>query len=163
MDLTPKPASASATEMTQVVLPNDTNPLGFMLGGTAMHLIDIAGALAANRHTRARVVTVAVDGLQFLHSIKVGDIVILKARVTATFNTSLEVEVDVFSEEMLTGVRRFTTHAYLRLDSTRNGSCWQRRQREPPALEIDPDGVVPQEAVADDATELEAEQHGGRS
>jgi len=113
MDLTPKPASYSATDMTQVVLPNDTNPLGFMLGGTAMHLIDIAGALAANRHTRARVVTAAVDGLQFLHSIKVGDIVILKARVTATFNTSLEVEVDVFSEEMLTGVRRFTTHAYL--------------------------------------------------
>jgi acyl-CoA hydrolase len=113
MDLTPKPSSASATDMTQVVLPNDTNPLGFMLGGTVMHLIDIAGAMAANRHTRARVVTVAVDGLQFLHSIKVGDIIILKARVTAAFNTSLEVEVDVFSEEMLTGERRFTTHAYL--------------------------------------------------
>jgi acyl-CoA hydrolase len=113
MDLTPKPAAASATEMTQVVLPNDANPLGFMLGGTVMHLIDIAAAMAANRHTRARVVTAAVDGLQFLHSIKVGDIVILKARVTAAFNTSLEVEVDVFSEEMLTGARRFTTHAYL--------------------------------------------------
>lgn len=113
MDLTPKPASASATDMTQVVLPNDANPLGFMLGGSVMHLIDIAAAMAANRHTRARVVTAAVDGLQFLHSIKVGDIIILKARVTAAFNTSLEVEVDVFSEEMLTGLRRFTTHAYL--------------------------------------------------
>jgi acyl-CoA hydrolase len=113
MDLTPKPASASATDMTQVVLPNDANPLGFMLGGTAMHLIDVAAAMAANRHTRSRVVTAAVDGLQFLHPIKVGDIIILKARVTASFNTSLEVEVDVFSEEMLTGARRFTTHAYL--------------------------------------------------
>jgi acyl-CoA hydrolase len=113
MDLTPKSSAESATDMTQVVLPNDANPLGYMLGGTVMHLIDIAGAMAANRHTRARVVTAAVDGVQFLHSIQVGDIVILKARVTAAFNTSLEVEVDVFSEQMLTGVRQFTTHAYL--------------------------------------------------
>jgi acyl-CoA hydrolase len=113
MDLTPKSSAESATDMTQVVLPNDANPLGYMLGGTVMHLIDIAGAMAANRHTRARVVTAAVDGVQFLHSIKVGDIVILKARVTAAFNTSLEVEVDVFSEQMLSGVRQFTTHAYL--------------------------------------------------
>jgi acyl-CoA hydrolase len=113
MDLTPKRSSESATEMTQVVLPNDANPLGFMLGGTVMHLIDIAGAMAAHRHARARVVTAAVDGLQFLHSIKIGDIIILKAHVTATFTTSLEVQVDVFSEEVLTGVRRMTTHAYL--------------------------------------------------
>ena len=107
-DLTPKRSSESATDMTQVVLPNDANPLGFMLGGTVMHLIDIAGAMAAHRHARERVVTAAVDGLQFLHSIKIGDIIILKAHVTATFNTSLEVQVDVFSEEVLTGVRRMT-------------------------------------------------------
>ena len=112
-DLTPKRSSESATDMTQVVLPNDANPLGFMLGGTVMHLIDIAGAMAAHRHARERVVTAAVDGLQFLHSIKIGDIIILKAHVTATFNTSLEVQVDVFSEEVLTGVRKMTTHAYL--------------------------------------------------
>ena len=99
--------------MTQVALPNDANPLGFMLGGTVMHLIDVVGALAAIRHARARVVTAAVDGLQFLHSIKIGDIIILKAHVTATFTTSLEVQVDVFSEEVLTGVRRMATHAYL--------------------------------------------------
>jgi acyl-CoA hydrolase len=113
MDLTPKAPRESATEMTQVVLPNDANLLGFMLGGTVMHLIDIAGAMAAIRHTRSLAVTAAVDGLQFIHSIRVGDIIILKARVTCTFNTSLEVEVDVFSEEVLTGVRKFTTHAYL--------------------------------------------------
>jgi acyl-CoA hydrolase len=113
MDLTPKPASASATEMTQVVLPNDANPLGFMLGGTVMHLIDIAGAIAATRHTRSPVVTAAVDGLQFLHPIKVGDIIILQAHVTAAFAHSLEVQVDVFSEESLTGVRRMTSRAYL--------------------------------------------------
>jgi acyl-CoA hydrolase len=111
--LTPKPASASATEMVQVVLPNDANPLGFILGGTVMHLIDIAGAIACHRHTRTLLVTAAVDGLQFLHPIKVGDLIILKARVSAAWTTSLEVEVEVFSEETLTGVRKMTSRAYL--------------------------------------------------
>ncbi len=97
----------------QVVLPNDANPLGYILGGTVMHLIDIAGAIACHRHTRSLLVTAAVDGLQFLHPIKVGDLIILKARVTAVWSTSLEVEVEVFSEETLTGVRRMTSRAYL--------------------------------------------------
>ena len=112
-DLTPQPPSASHTEMVQVVLPNDANPLGFILGGTVMHLIDIAGAIACHRHTRSLLVTAAVDGLVFLHSIKVGDLIILRATVTATFQTSLEVEVEVFSEETLTGHRRLTSRAYL--------------------------------------------------
>ena len=113
MDPTPKRAADSATEMVQVVLPNDANPLGFILGGTVMHLIDIAGAIACHRHTRSLLVTAAVDGLQFLHPIKVGDLIILRARVTAAWSTSLEVEVEVFSEETLTGVRRMTSRAYL--------------------------------------------------
>src|SRR5437660_9952043 len=113
MDLTPKPASASATEMVQVVLPNDANPLGFILGGTVMHLIDIAGAIAGHRHTRSLLVTAAVDDLQFLHPIKIGDLIILKSRVTCTFNTSLEVQVDVYSEETLTGRRQLTSRAFL--------------------------------------------------
>jgi acyl-CoA hydrolase len=108
-----KRASESATEMVQVVLPNDANPLGFILGGTVMHLIDIAGAIACHRHSRSRVVTAAVDDLQFLHSIKVGDLIILKAHVTCTFHTSLEVQVDVFSEEALTGIRTLTSRAFL--------------------------------------------------
>jgi acyl-CoA hydrolase len=99
--------------MVQVVLPNDANPLGFILGGTVMHLIDIAGAIACHRHTRSLLVTAAVDGLQFLHPIKVGDLIILKACVTAAWSTSLEVEVEVFSEETLTGLRRMTSVAYL--------------------------------------------------
>jgi acyl-CoA hydrolase len=99
--------------MVQVVLPNDANPLGFILGGTVMHLIDIAGAIACHRHTRTLLVTAAVDGLQFLHPIKVGDLIILRARVTAAFRTSLEVEVEVFSEETLTGNRLLTSRAYL--------------------------------------------------
>jgi acyl-CoA hydrolase len=113
MDLTPKRAADSATEMVQVVLPNDANPLGFILGGTVMHLIDIAGAIACHRHTRSLLVTAAVDDLQFLHPIKVGDLIILKSRVTAAWRTSLEVEVEVFSEEILTGVRLMTSRAYL--------------------------------------------------
>jgi acyl-CoA hydrolase len=108
-----KRPSESQTEMVQVVLPNDANPLGFILGGTVMHLIDIAGAIACHRHTRSLLVTAAVDGLQFLHPIKVGDLIILKAHVTAAWGTSLEVQVDVFSEETLTGLRRMTSQAYL--------------------------------------------------
>jgi acyl-CoA hydrolase len=111
--LPPKKPSESQTEMVQVVLPNDANQLGFILGGTVMHLIDIAGAIACHRHTRTLLVTAAVDGLQFLHPIKVGDLIILRARVTAVWNTSLEVEVEVFSEETVTGVRRLTSLAYL--------------------------------------------------
>ena len=99
--------------MVQVVLPNDANPLGFILGGTVMHLIDIAGAIACHRHNRTRMVTAAVDDLQFLHPIKVGDLIILNAHVTCTFKTSLEVQVDVHSEETLTGTRLLTSRAFL--------------------------------------------------
>src|SRR4026207_1463058 len=109
----PKKPSESRTEMVQVALPNAANPLGFILGGTVMHLIDIAGAIAAHRHARSVLVTAAVDGLQFLHPIRVGDLILLRARVTATWTTSLEVEVEVFSEETLTGRRQLTSLAYL--------------------------------------------------
>ena len=99
--------------MIQVVLPNDANPLGFILGGRVMHLIDIAAAIACHRHTRSLLVTAAVDGLQFLHPIKVGDFIILKSRVTAAWSTSLEAEVEVFSEEIVSGLRKLTSRAYL--------------------------------------------------
>ena len=114
--------------MVQAVLPNDANPLGYILAGTVMHLIDMAGAIAAIRHTRSLLVTAAVDGLQFLHPIKVGDLIILEACVTAVWSTSLEVEVEVFSEETLTGKRRLTSRAYLTFVTTdRDG----RRSRIP--------------------------------
>jgi acyl-CoA hydrolase len=99
--------------MVQVVLPNDANPLGYILGGSVMHLIDIAGAIACHRHTRSLLVTAAVDDVQFLHPIKVGDLIILKSRVTCTFRTSLEAQVDVYSEETLTGRRVLTSRAFL--------------------------------------------------
>jgi acyl-CoA hydrolase len=141
----PKRASASATEMVQVVLPNDANALGFILGGTVMHLIDIAGAIACHRHTRSLLVTAAVDGLQFLHPIKVGDLIILKARVTAVWSTSLEVEVEVFSEETLTGVRRMTSRAFLTFVATdRDG-----RRTVIPGLILDTDEDRQRAAEAD--------------
>jgi len=88
-----------------------------------MHLIDIAGAIACHRHTRSLLVTAAVDGLQFLHPIKVGDLIILKASVTAAWTTSLEVEVEVFSEETLTGLRRMTSVAYLTFVAIDRDGC----------------------------------------
>ena len=103
----------SASETVQVVLPNDSNPLGFILGGTVMHLIDITGAIACHRHTNMLALTAGVDSLDFIHPIKVGDLIILKSRVTCVFNTSLEVAVEVFSEEIQTGERKLTSKAYL--------------------------------------------------
>ena len=130
-----KKPSESQTEMVQVVLPNDANPLGYILGGTVMHLIDIAGAIAAHRHTRTPMVTAAVDGLQFLHPIKVGDLIILKARVTAAWTTSLEVEVEVFSEESLTGRQQMTSLAYLTFVAVERDS----RRAPIPALTLETD------------------------
>ena len=152
VDLTPKSADESATEMVQVVLPNDANPLGFILGGTVMHLIDIAGAIACHRHTRSLLVTAAVDDLQFLHPIKVGDLIILKARVTCAFTTSLEVQVDVFSEETLTGKRLLTSRAFLTFVAVdRDGG----RVRVPPLLvETDEERKVCEEAHARRAARL---------
>ena len=145
MTLPPKRAAESATEMVQVVLPNDANPLGYILGGTVMHLIDIAGAIACHRHTRSLLVTAAVDGLQFLHPIKVGDLIILRARVTAVWSTSLEVEVEVFSEETLTGVRQLTSRAYLTFVAVDRGG-----QRLPiPGLILDSDDDRRRAAEAD--------------
>src|SRR5208283_1022812 len=115
-----KAVAESATEMVEVVLPNDANPLGNLLGGRVMHLIDIAGAISAHRHARCQVVTVAVDNLDFLYPIRVGELVVLRAHITRTFRTSLEAEVRVYREDYLTGERQQTSSAfvtYVALDS----------------------------------------------
>src|SRR6188768_702333 len=103
----------SASETVKVVLPNDSNPLGFILGGTVMHLIDITGAIARHRHTNMLALTAGVDSLDFIHPIKGGDLIILNSRVTCEFNTSLEVDLEVFSEAITTGQRKLTSKAYL--------------------------------------------------
>lgn len=105
--------SQSKVEMVHVVLPNDANLLGNILGGKVMHLIDIAGAIAAYRHARSHVVTASVDSLDFLYPVRVGQIIVLKAFVTRAFRTSMEVEVNVFLEDYIQGERRQTSSAFV--------------------------------------------------
>lgn len=108
-----RPVSASQAEMTEVVLPNDANPLGNILGGKVMHLVDVCGAIAAHRHASSYVVTASIDHMDFLHPIRVGELIVLKSSVNRVFHTSMEVGVKVFSENVLTGERRHTSSAYL--------------------------------------------------
>jgi acyl-CoA hydrolase len=108
-----RPVSASRTEMTELVLPQDANLLGNILGGRVMHLIDIAGAIAAHRHCHRQVVTASVDHLDFLNPVRVGDLIVLEAQVNRAFRTSVEVGVKVFSEDSIAGARKHTTQALL--------------------------------------------------
>jgi len=103
----------SQVQMVELVLPNDTNMLGNLLGGRLMHLIDIAAALAASRHCNNIAVTAAVDNLQFHKPIKLGDVVRLKASVNRTFKTSMEVGVKVEVENIRFGEVFHSNSAYL--------------------------------------------------
>lgn len=99
----PKKVADSSSEMTQIVLPNDTNMLGKLLGGTLMHWIDIIGAIVANRHCRKPIVTASMERIDFLHPIPLGHLVILKGCMQSVGRTSMKVRVVVFSEDPLTG------------------------------------------------------------
>ena len=79
----PRPVRESISEMTEIVLPNDANALNSLLGGRLMHWIDLAGAMAAHRHSRAYVVTASIDHLDFLVPVRVGDFVVLRSSVIA--------------------------------------------------------------------------------
>ncbi|HWF13262.1 MAG TPA: acyl-CoA thioesterase [Candidatus Acidoferrales bacterium] len=105
--------SASRTEMTELVLPQDSNLRGNILGGRVMHMIDIAGAIAAHRYCHRQVVTASVDHLDFLNPVRVGDLIVLEAQVNRAFHTSVEVGVEVFSEDSAVGIRKHTTTAFL--------------------------------------------------
>lgn len=107
-----KPARLSSGEMTEMVLPNDANTLGNMLGGRLLHHIDMAAAVAAVRHAGRPCVTASFDSVDFLAPIQIGEVCILKAKVTWAGRTSLEVHVDVYAENLITGTRRKTTSAY---------------------------------------------------
>ena len=108
-----KPVSASRSEMTEIVLPAQTNPLGKLLGGQVMHLVDMAAALAAHRHSNSYVVTASVDYIDFRNAVNLGEIVNLKSQVNRVFHTSMEVGVEVYSENAMTGERKHTTTAYV--------------------------------------------------
>jgi acyl-CoA hydrolase len=105
--------SDSATEMIQLVLPHEANVHGTVLGGTVMHWIDLAAAVAANRHCRRPVVTAAIDEMSFLAPINVGQLALIHAHVTSVDVSSMEIRVEVDSEDLLSGERRHTSTAYV--------------------------------------------------
>ena len=111
--LLPRPVRDSQSEMAEIVLPNDANPLGALLGGRLMHWIDLAGAMAAHRHSRHYAVTASIDHLDFLVPVHVGDLVILRSSVNRVFHTSVEVGVKVWVENYLLDDCQHVSSAYL--------------------------------------------------
>lgn len=104
---------SSFSTYAEIALPIYANPLGHLLGGRVMHLVDMAGALAASRHSRRPVVTVSVDHMTFLHPVHIGQLVVLNSSVNRVFHTSMEVGVKVYVEDLTTGDIRHTSSAYL--------------------------------------------------
>jgi acyl-CoA hydrolase len=111
--LAPRPVRDSQSEMSEIVLPNDANPLGALLGGRLMHWIDLAGAMAAHRHSRHYVVTASIDHLDFLFPVKIGDLVILRSSINRVFRTSMEVGVKVWVENYIEDEAHHVSSAYL--------------------------------------------------
>src|SRR5260221_9287141 len=111
--LIPRPVRDSQSEMNEIVLPNDTNPLNALLGGRLMHWIDLAGALAAHRHSRNYVVTASIDHMDFHTPVHIGDLVVLRSSVNRVFNTSMEVGVKAWVENYLSEETRLVSSAYL--------------------------------------------------
>jgi acyl-CoA hydrolase len=113
LQLEPRPTSLSRVQMTQLVLPGDTNAHGTIFGGRVMQWIDVAGAVAAMRHSGGNVVTASIDALAFLTPIHLGEIVVLQAQVNFVGRTSMEIGVRVEAESPRTRAHRYTTKAYL--------------------------------------------------
>lgn len=113
INATAKPVRESISEYAELALPNDANALGNVLGGKVMHLVDVAGAMAAMRHARTPVVTASVDHMNFLFPVHIGQLIILRSSVNRVFRTSMEVGVKVVVEDLMTGEQRHTSSAYL--------------------------------------------------
>ncbi|MDX1618609.1 MAG: acyl-CoA thioesterase [Balneolaceae bacterium] len=107
-----KTVAASRVRMNELVMPNDTNPLGNLMGGRLMQWMDICSAIACQRHCNRNVVTVAVDSVEFKNAIRLGEVVVIEGEVTRTFNTSMEVAMQVWSENLRTGERRLCTTSF---------------------------------------------------
>lgn len=105
--------ASTQSEMTEIILPNDTNTLGNLLGGRLMHFIDLTGAMAAYRHSRTHVVTAAMDHIDFIRPVHLGDLLTLKSSVNRAFTTSMEVGVKVWAENTRTGSVAHVASAYL--------------------------------------------------
>ena len=98
--------------MTEMVLPNDTNTLNNLMGGRLLHFMDIAAAIAAQKHSNRVVVTASVDNVSFAEPIRLGNIVTMKAQVTRAFSSSMEVFIEVWAEDIPAGVRVSTNSAF---------------------------------------------------
>ncbi len=107
-----KKVSESKTVMTEIVMPNDTNPLNNLMGGNLMRWMDIASGICAGKHCEAHVVTASVDHVSFTKPIKMGNVITITASVTRAFTTSVEVYVEVFASNMKGGESRMSNHAY---------------------------------------------------
>ena len=107
-----KTAASTKAIMTEIVLPNDTNTLGNLMGGRLLHLMDICSAISAHRCCNRVVVTASVNNVSFAHPIKLGDIITLESKVTRTFNSSMEVFIEVFVEDHRTGEKTLSNNAY---------------------------------------------------
>ena len=107
-----KTCNDSFVTMTEMVLPNDTNGLDNLMGGRLMHWMDIVSAISCAKHCNRVVVTAAVDFVDFKSPIRLGEIVLLEAKVTRAFNTSMEARIDVWSENMQSGEKRYCNSAY---------------------------------------------------
>jgi acyl-CoA hydrolase len=105
--------ASTQSEMTEIILPNDTNPLGNLLGGRLMHFIDVTGAMAAYRHARTYIVTAAMDHIDFIRPVHLGHLVTLRSSVNRAFSTSMEVGVKAWAEDTQTGVQQHVASAYL--------------------------------------------------
>lgn len=107
-----KPANESYTEMNELILPNDTNTFGNLMGGKLLYWMDICSAMAAQKHCNNVVVTASVDNVSFRRSVKLGEVVTIKAQVTRAFNTSLEVRMEVFAQNLPKGTKEKSNEAY---------------------------------------------------
>ena len=103
----------SMVEMTEIVFPNDANPMGKLMGGRVMHWVDACAAIAAGRHARTQVVTASVDQLSFHRPVPVGGVVVLLSSVNYAGHSSMEVGVKVFHEDRNSGQREHVVSAYL--------------------------------------------------
>ena len=105
-------ARESVVTMTELVLPNDTNTLNNLMGGRMMHWMDIVSAISAQKHSNNTVVTASVDNVSFTKPIKLGNVVTLKAQITRSFNSSMEIYIEVWSEDILSGHKELSNRAF---------------------------------------------------
>jgi len=127
---------STQSEMTEIILPNDTNTLGNLLGGRLMHFIDLTGAMAAYRHSRTNVVTAAMDHIDFIRPVHLGDLLTLRSSVNRAFSTSMEVGVKVWAENTRTATIVHVASAYLVFVAIDNDG---KRVRIPQAVPETPD------------------------